>query len=42
MIDELRNKVLMVQILTHAKKYSGDTNWLQIKQQENVYMQFYN
>lgn len=32
----------MVQILTNAKKYSGDTNWLQIKQQENVYMQFYN
>ena len=32
----------MVQILTNAKKYNGDTNWLQIKQQENVFMQFYN
>lgn len=32
----------MIQILTNAKKYEGDTNWLQIKQQENVFMQFYN
>lgn len=32
----------MLQIFTNAKKYSGDTNWLQIKQQDNVFMQFYN
>ena len=32
----------MRDILTNAKSYSGDTNWLQIKQQENTFMQFYN
>lgn len=31
----------MLQIFTNAKSYDGDTNWLQIKQQDNVYMQFY-
>lgn len=28
----------MYNILTNVKKYEGDTNWLRIKQQENVYM----
>ena len=32
----------MLQILTSAKKYDGDTNWLQIKQQDNIFIQFYN
>ncbi|MBO7302404.1 MAG: hypothetical protein J6U58_06825 [Bacteroidaceae bacterium] len=32
----------MRDILKNAKTYSGDTNWLQIKQQDNVYIQFYN
>ena len=27
----------MREILTNAKSYNGDTNWLQIKQQENTY-----
>ena len=31
----------MLQIFTDATAYDGDTNWLQIKQQKNVYMQFY-
>lgn len=31
----------MLQIFTNATSYDGDTNWLQIKQQKNVYMQFY-
>jgi hypothetical protein len=38
--DTLAQK--MLQIFTNAKKYSGDTNWLQIKQNDNTYMQFYN
>ena len=32
----------MRDILKNANSYSGDTNWLQIKQQDNVFMQFYN
>lgn len=32
----------MLQIFTNAQKYSGDTNWLQIIQQDNLFMQFYN
>ena len=32
----------MREILTNAVSYSGDTNWLQIKQEEKVFMQFYN
>lgn len=31
----------MLNIFTNAKSYEGDTNWLQIKQQKNTYMQFY-
>lgn len=31
----------MLQIFTDATAYDGDTNWLQIKQQKNVFMQFY-
>lgn len=31
----------MLQIFRNATSYDGDTNWLQIKQQNNVYMQFY-
>ena len=31
----------MLQIFQNAKSYDGDTNWLQIKQQKNVFMQFY-
>ena len=31
----------MLQIFRDATSYDGDTNWLQIKQQKNVYMQFY-
>ena len=31
----------MLQIFTNATSYDGDTNWLQIKEQKNVYMQFY-
>lgn len=38
--DTLAQK--MLQIFTNAKKYSGDTNWLQIRQNDNTYMQFYN
>ena len=30
----------MRDILVSSKKYEGDTNWLRIKQQENVYMLF--
>ncbi len=30
----------MLQIFTNATKYSGDTNWLQIKQHSNLFMQF--
>ena len=32
----------MREILKNARKYNGDTNWLQIKQEENIFMQFYN
>lgn len=32
----------MLNIFTNATSYDGDTNWLQIKQQKNTYMQFYN
>lgn len=32
----------MVTFLRKATHYDGDANWLQIKQTENVYMQFYN
>lgn len=31
----------MLQIFTDATAYDGDTHWLQIKQQKNVFMQFY-
>ena len=31
----------MLQIFQNATSYDGDTNWLQIKQQKNTYMQFY-
>ena len=31
----------MLQIFRNATSYDGDTNWLQIKEQKNVYMQFY-
>jgi hypothetical protein len=32
----------MYEIIKNAKNYGGDTNWLQIKQDKNRYMQFYN
>lgn len=32
----------MYSIISNAKGYDGDTNWLQIKQDKNTYMQFYN
>lgn len=32
----------MLNIFNAATMYDGDTNWLQIKQDKNVYMQFYN
>lgn len=32
----------MYSILKNAQNYNGDTNWLQIKQDKNIYMQFYN
>ncbi len=32
----------MYSIIKNAQSYSGDTNWLQIKQDKNIYMQFYN
>jgi hypothetical protein len=28
--------------LEKASSYNGDANWLQIRQQDNVYMQFHN
>lgn len=31
----------MLQIFQNATSYDGDTNWLKIKQQKNVFMQFY-
>lgn len=31
----------MLNIFTNATSYDGDTNWLQIKQHKNTYMQFY-
>lgn len=32
----------MYKIISNAKNYNGDTNWLQIKQDKNTFMQFYN
>ena len=32
----------MLNILTNAKMYEGDTHYLQIKEQDKVYLQFYN
>lgn len=32
----------MYEIMKNAQKYDGDTNWLQIIQDKNTYMQFYN
>lgn len=32
----------MLQILTKAQNYAGDENYLQIKEQHNVYIQFHN
>ena len=32
----------MLYILSNARSYSGDTNWLQIIQDKNNYMQLYN
>ena len=32
----------MYDIMKNAQNYGGDTNWLQIKQDKNRYMQFYN
>lgn len=32
----------MKQFLERASSYNGDANWLQIRQQSNVYMQFHN
>lgn len=32
----------MLQILTKAQHYAGDENYLQIKEQHNVYIQFHN
>ena len=32
----------MREILKNARTYDGDTNWLQIKQQDNIFMLFYN
>lgn len=32
----------MYDLLQNARNYAGDTNWLQIKQDKNTYMQFYN
>ena len=32
----------MYDLLKNAKNYAGDTNWLQIKQDNNTYMQLYN
>ena len=31
----------MLQIFQNATSYNGDTNWLQIKQEKETYMQFY-
>lgn len=32
----------MKQFLERASSYNGDANWLQIRQQSNIYMQFHN
>ena len=32
----------MLDIFNNAQSYEGDTNWLQIIQNKNTYMQFYN
>lgn len=32
----------MLQILTNAQSYDGDTHYLKIKEQNNVYLQFHN
>lgn len=32
----------MYGIIKNAKNYEGDTNWLQIRQNKETYMQFYN
>lgn len=32
----------MRQILTKAQKYEGDTHYLKIKEQDNIYIQFHN
>ena len=32
----------MYEIMKNAQNYEGDTNWLQIKQDKNTYIQFYN
>lgn len=42
---DISNDATAIKMETFLKKatyYSGDANWLQIKQSDNIYMQFYN